>query len=550
MNEPTAGFSPRIVDSLVDALVIIEASGRVIYANPALGRLLGLEVEGLFGRQLTEFLPQRLREGYYADFVTWMNSDPPPRSPGPTRIAMLREDGSELPVDVATFLVTPEQGPRLVIAALWDVRLRIDIVRYQRVADDLMSFLASASGSTDEIVPQLLGIVASSLEFDFATAWRWEGAQQQLHCEYSWCGTPSSCQALVEASHGMTVRLGDGLAGIVADANEARWFGNLTQSPHLRRHDAMLHDGMRSVFIFPIRTRDHMVGVIELFSRAERRPDRALFEAVAEVGARLGDFIERLDLEGERNDLVLQLQRSRAQLEFLLRANLALDAADSFQEAIERLAEVAVPTLGDICLVDMVLPEGGFERLAAQHADPALRDSTAKLLAYPPNSDGMHPAALAVRTGEPQRSADISDLFMTSTTQSPEHLAVARALGFRSYVSVPLLVDGEALGALTVVTTDAGHPFGEQELNLAQIWPGRWPGLSIGPAEWTNSRRSLATCRRVSFPGSPSRSPASIWPFATKRLDEGHRSVVTSSTPSSSLTRWWRSLSATWKVTT
>ena len=225
---------------------------------------------------------------------------------------------------------------------------------------------------------------------------------------------------------------------------------------------------MRSAFIFPIRTTDQMVGVIELFSRAERRPDRALFDAVAEVGARLGGFIERLDLEGERNDLVLQLQRSRAQLKFLLRANMALDEADSFQEAIEKLAEVAVPTLGDICLVDMVLPEGGFERLAAQHADPALRDSTARLLNYPPDSDGDHPAALAVRTGEPQRSADMSDSFMTSTTQSPEHLAAAQALGFRSYVSVPLLVDDEAMGALTVVTTDAAHPFGDQELHLAQ----------------------------------------------------------------------------------
>lgn len=468
MPKASEGFTPRVVDSLVDALVVIEDTGRIIYANPALGRLIGWQVEDLFGRPLTDFLPDRPGDQYFADFMLWMAADPPPRSPGPSRISLLHADGSELPVDVATFLVAPESGPRLVIAALWDVRLRIDIDEYQRVADDLMAFLAGASGTVEEVVSQLLGIVARSLKFEFATAWRWEGETEQLRCEYTWREDTSAFTALLETSSGMTVRAGEGLAGLVADSNEPRWFGELTASPHLTRHEAIVREGVQVAFIFPIRTKEHLVGVIELFDRTERRPDRALFDAVAEIGSRLGAFIERLELEAQRNDLLAQLERARAQQAFLLRANLALVRAGSFPEAVQRLAEVAVPTLGEICLIDVVGPNGKFERLAARHADAARQKLTDGLLAHPPDIAGSHPAALAVRSAEPQWSIEMSKGFLTDTTQDRNHFDLTQRLGFRSYVSVPLVAEHEPIGALTVVTTDDRRSFGEEELRLTQ----------------------------------------------------------------------------------
>ena len=56
-------FSPRMVDSLIDAVLILEDQGRLIYANPAVERLLVEETPpaGLFGAPLTDLLPERLR---------------------------------------------------------------------------------------------------------------------------------------------------------------------------------------------------------------------------------------------------------------------------------------------------------------------------------------------------------------------------------------------------------------------------------------------------------------------------------------------------------
>ncbi len=467
MPASAAGFSPRIVDSLVDALVVIEDSGRVLYANPALGRLLGYKIGGLFGMPFADFLPEKVRTQYWAEFIAWMKMDPPPRSPGPTRIELLHADGSAMPVDVATFLVAPEQGPRLVIAALWDVRLRVDVDRFQQVADDLMALLAEASGDIGPVVTQFLGVIAGSLDFDVAIAWRWDADQELLSCEHAW-SKDSSCEALLKASIGMTARPGQGLAGLVADSNKPRWFGDLADSQHLRRHEAIVEDGLKSAFNFPVRTHDHLVGVVELFGKTKTRPDRALFDAVAEIGASLGSFIERLELEDERNNLLLALEAARAELAFLLQANVALVQARSFEEAVHRLGEVAVPTLGDICLIDVVGADGLLERLVARHADPEKQSLVDGLLGLPPDLAGSHPAALAVRTQQPQWSVDMGADFMTSTTQGRDHFELTQALGFRSFVSVPLIAGDESIGSLTVITTDEGRSFGDRELHLAE----------------------------------------------------------------------------------
>ena len=106
---------------------------------------------------------------------------------------------------------------------------------------------------------------------------------------------------MIAASAGMTVRAGEGLAGWVVRSDEPVWQVDLTRTPNLHRHGAIVADGVQTAFVFPLRARDRLVGVIELFTKTQRRPDVPLNAAVAEVGAKLGEFIERLELEAQRS---------------------------------------------------------------------------------------------------------------------------------------------------------------------------------------------------------------------------------------------------------
>ena len=467
MSETGGSFSPRIIDSLLNAVIIVEDQGRVLYANQATEHLLGWQVDRLFGEPFMDMVPERFRSAYWAAFNRLIGSSPPRASYAPTRVVMQRADGSELPVDLGVFMVVPEVGSRLLIAVLWDVSNRIDIDRYQRVSDELVAFLAGASGATAAIVPELLSIVAQSMDFELATAWLWDEESELLRCDYVWCET-DTYRAMVAASTGMTVRAGQDLAGSVLRSEEPIWHLDLSTTAPSARHEAIVAVGLHTAFVFPIRTRDRLFGVIELFTGFHRHPDPPLNAAVADVGAKLGEFIERLELEAQKSELIDRLEQSQRHQEFLLRANRALAGARDFRDSVERLATVALPTLGDICLIDVVSPSGGLQRLAAVHAEPAHQSETDELVRYSPDPDGSHPAARAVRTGQSQWSTEMDDEFMRNTTQSDTHLTLTRTLSFESYVSVPLLADSKAIGALTVIAAGSGRKFGQEELTLAE----------------------------------------------------------------------------------
>ena len=59
------------------------------------------------------------------------------------------------------------------------------------------------------------------MDFELATAWRWDEDSGLLHCDYVWCET-GTCQAMVAASTGLTVRAGEDLAGSVVRYWRAR----------------------------------------------------------------------------------------------------------------------------------------------------------------------------------------------------------------------------------------------------------------------------------------------------------------------------------------
>jgi PAS domain S-box-containing protein len=461
-------FSPRMVDSLVDAVVVIDEAGAVQYANPAVQRLLGWEVGSLFGEPFSNVVPAWHRHAASPPSDALVESDSVSPGQGPIRTTALGADGSEIPVDVAFSLLDEHRGPAMVIAVIWDASNRIDIERYQRVSEDLLAFLAGASGTGEEIVPQLLAILCSALDFEFATAWRWDSESELLHCDHAWRGEAREFEALFIASIGTTIHSGEGLPGLVVGSNEPIWHSELAKAQTLKRYDAILAGSFQTGFCFPIRTRERLVGVIELLTTALRKPDQPLFDAVADVGAKLGEFIERLELESERNELLAELARSHRRHDFLLRANRVLAGANGLEDTVRKLAEVALPTLGDICLIDVLDSDGALDRMAARHVDPTLQTLTDELGKHSPDVAGDHPAALAVRKGESQWSRDMNEDFLKQTTQGEDHYQLTQVLGFESYVSVPLLTDDRAIGALTLVAAGSGRTIRNEELVLAE----------------------------------------------------------------------------------
>jgi serine phosphatase RsbU (regulator of sigma subunit)/PAS domain-containing protein/anti-sigma regulatory factor (Ser/Thr protein kinase) len=180
------------------------------------------------------------------------------------------------------------------------------------------------------------------------------------------------------------------------------------------------------------------------------------------------DATERRTNERERAALTQQLASAERSHRFLLQAADVLARTSGFAETLQALAEVAVPTLGDLCLIDIMGDKGTISRMAAAHADPDLQPFVARLRAWPPDPGGNHPSVAVMRERRSRLAAEMPPDFLTTTPSNAEHLIAVGALGFRSYMAVPLIAGDEVLGAVTFVSAGSSRIFRPEDLAVAE----------------------------------------------------------------------------------
>ena len=86
----------------------------------------------------------------------------------------------------------------------------------------------------------------------------------------------------------------------------------------------------------------------------------------------------------------------------------------------------------------------------------------------------FRPAICGCRaTGQSQLIAEVSDADMIDLAADPRQLAILRAIGLRSMISVPLIARGRLLGTLLLAAVESGRSYGAHDLALAEDLAGR-----------------------------------------------------------------------------
>jgi PAS domain S-box-containing protein len=135
--------------------------------------------------------------------------------------------------------------------------------------------------------------------------------------------------------------------------------------------------------------------------------------------------------------------------------------------ALRTLADLVVPTLADQCVVDIVAGDD-VRRLVVVNANPEVHEAALVLERYPPVLTSNTPVAVAIRSGEPQVVVSALDL-PESAFRSEEHRAAVGLVGIRTMLSMPLVVRGRTLGALTFGWQRETLPDEDEKQLAAQI---------------------------------------------------------------------------------
>ncbi|MGF1935110.1 MAG: PAS domain S-box protein [Nostoc sp. ChiQUE02] len=175
---------------------------------------------------------------------------------------------------------------------------------------------------------------------------------------------------------------------------------------------------------------------------------------------------EILEMQASSRDITERKQVEEEQL-FIAEASGILAASLDYETTLVNLARLAVPEIADWCLVDIICENQLVRRVAAAHTDPGKQELVEQLQNYPPDLTRKEGVAEVIRAGKSQIIHFISDEQIQVATHNAGHLKILQELNPTSGMSVPLIVRGRVLGAITLVSS-SGRCYDSKSLMLAE----------------------------------------------------------------------------------
>jgi PAS domain S-box-containing protein len=162
-------------------------------------------------------------------------------------------------------------------------------------------------------------------------------------------------------------------------------------------------------------------------------------------------------------------QRSAQTAYFRAQALALLSSASlDYEEALQGLADLTVPALGDWCCVHLVEPDGSIRLQAVAHSDPSKVAMLWQIdRRLPLDPQGRHGVAKVLRTGESKLYAEIPEWVIEAVVPDRELQFVLRSQVL-SAICVPLIARGRTLGAISLLCGESGRRCGEGDLVLLE----------------------------------------------------------------------------------
>lgn len=314
-SDPIGIDSGALLDGLVDAVVLADSTGTILYVNPAVEPLLGATTDDMIGLPLSSIIPERLRQQHDAGFERFRRTREARLIGGaPVRLPALRADGTEVEIELSLSAHVDERGRELFLASLRSLGDRLElerqrsISRYLTTSRDVMTRLAvgSAAVTLDEAAPVLLEALGEGLRWDAGAVWTVQN--DTMHPLAVWSDAADGAASTM--TEGVALRVGEGLPGTVAETGDAAWVETVSTDTLFLRQAQAARAGIRSCFAFPIFVGAEVSAVVEMYSRATHPPEPELLAVLQAAGLEIGRYLERAQARRHLVEMAEALQAS------------------------------------------------------------------------------------------------------------------------------------------------------------------------------------------------------------------------------------------------
>ena len=287
-----------ILDTALDCIITMDAEGRVLEFNPAAERVFGFRRQEAVGKELAELIiPPRMREQHRHGLAHYLKTGEGPVIGKRIEIAGVRNDGSEILVELAITALKIDSSP-IFTAYLRDITERVRNDR-RRLAQYTVASLLAGSWTLAEASPAILQTIASIGDWVLSGLWIYDEKIGRLRCRTFWEMGSDKLKEFGQLSQALQFRMREGLPGRVWESNEPAWIYDVVVDKNFPRAPAAREAGLHGGFAFPLFAGRAINGVVELFSEHVAEPDPDLLQLVTALGSQIGLFIERRRVEQE-----------------------------------------------------------------------------------------------------------------------------------------------------------------------------------------------------------------------------------------------------------
>jgi PAS domain S-box-containing protein len=404
-----------IVELAHDAFVATDMRGIITEWNTQAEAIFGWSRDEALGRSMADsIIPPRHRSAHRRGLRHFMRKGKSGIHSRRMEIEALHRDGHEFPVELSITAIPIDDG-WMFTSFLHDITARKQAEEKLRCSEERYDLVARA---TSDVVWDW-NVVTGVLTWNKAIQRTCRYQAEQIGSTMEWWYNhihPSDRERVVTGTH--------------AALNGTREFW--TDEYRFQRGDGTYAT---------VLARGHVV-----------RNDRG--EAVRMIGSMVDITERKLEEQGQR---------------FIAQASALLDTSLDQEVILSSLARLAVPTLADYCLIDVLDDRGILHRAAMAHADPSKEALLREVEHKSPDGDEEQDLVLkVVRTRQPVLIRESSETVLRTLRVSAAHRDALRTLSVRSLMIVPLLTREQILGAITFGLGDSGRHYDLMDLLTAE----------------------------------------------------------------------------------
>ena len=256
-----------ILDSALDPIIVIDATGAVRDFNPAAERTFGYTRDAVVGREMSSLIvPARFRDAHRSGLARAVETGEGTLLGRRLEMVGARADGTEFPVEL-TITRTTGDGPVRFIGYLRDIsqqkaaeRSLVDQARLASLAAEVGTTLTH----TDSLSAMLQGCaraVVAHLDAAFARIWTLNAAEQVLELQAS-----AGLYTHLDGPHGR-VPVGKFKIGLIAAEKKPHLTNHVVGDPRVGDQEWAKRERMVAFAGYPLMIADEIVGVLAMFSR-------------------------------------------------------------------------------------------------------------------------------------------------------------------------------------------------------------------------------------------------------------------------------------------